>query len=187
MSLVVVTLAVGYAPWIVDMVRNNRDKWCKQQGLEYRFYDKPLLSNQWPTAWHKLPAMLQEVRAGNDVLWLDADAAILARIPVEVLKTNIACAKDNKGWNTGVLYIPSSHAWVLESMLSLGTDDISVRNHKWWEQRAFHILYDSAKLPHIDELDADIWNSRTSMVIRHWAGHATIWPYMMRDVCCPLA
>lgn len=101
MSIVVVTLAVGYEKWIIDMIRFNREKMCSAQGLELKFCEVTTLGADWPLSWHKILVLLEELDAGRDVLWIDADAIIVSRIPVEKLKENIACAMDRNWWNLG--------------------------------------------------------------------------------------
>lgn len=168
MSTVVVTLAIGYEKWITDMVRLNREEMCSAQGLEYRFHDRPLLENDWPPAWHKIPAIMQVLYSGNNALWIDADAAIIDRIPVEDLKDNIACAKDHNGWNIGIWYIPSNCRWVMPMMMEVGVLYPQVKYSGWWEQTAFHLLDENGRLPKIDQLDLKTWNTPEGTAIRHW-------------------
>lgn len=97
-----------------------------------------------PASWKKLIAIAAGLARYAEVLWVDADVAVVntsrnifAETPPEAVNAMV-CHHTDEG------DVPNAGVWlvrrpILPDLVTAAMDDAAV-NHKWWEQAAIHRL-----------------------------------------------
>jgi hypothetical protein len=179
--ITLVSACVGFPSDIKDLVRKNRELWADRLGLQFNYYTSQMTPFGWHMNWTKVPCIIAELKKGNQVLWIDADALIVTKPDLTDLHGPMSVAKDNNGWNLGVWYICPEMLWVPECMMM---QDQYKDGHPFADQCPFNDLDKAGLLHNITVLDASKWNSYVhteSEYIRHWAGqYQTRWDEMRK-------
>jgi hypothetical protein len=96
-----------------------------------------------PASWHKIECILNTLEYSNYVMWIDCDTTIIDydfNITEMLDESEIYVSRDINGINCGIMIWRNTPRTleILNKIWSM----TEFLNHQWWEQAAFHKLYD---------------------------------------------
>jgi hypothetical protein len=157
-------IVTAYTSNISDLSNLSYDsltKYCSKHNISY---ERHLLENlERPASWYKIPTILSKLDLYDYVMWIDSDTTFI-NYDYNVLDllgdSDIYVSKDINGINCGVMIWKNTETskTILNKIWSM-TEFI---NHHWWEQAAFHELYNENynEMQHITKLiDQNVLNS----------------------------
>jgi hypothetical protein len=102
-----------------------------------------------PASWFKIQALIHHLPNHKAVLWVDADALLLRKLPSYYAPKGdrfVELCKDANGWNCGVmLWVNTPKAF--EFLWRIYDSYDTFRHHPWFEQASFQTMAE-AIAPH---------------------------------------
>lgn len=174
MGRAIVTFGVGAHREMLDLALPAFREYADRHGYELLTCDD--IPAWRPVAWFKIAAILEALESHDEVLWLDADIAILDTT------TDVADEVPDDAWQALCFHqvpegeIANTGVWLARRpmipVLKQAWQMTRYLHHRWWEQAAVcHLLgYDPAVLPVMRQVETEVY-SRTYRLGNEWNSH----------------
>jgi galactosyl transferase GMA12/MNN10 family len=170
----IVTFGVGDARELLELALPRFTEYAAAHNYEILIAEEIPLPR--PPSWLKVPAILQALQTHDEVLWLDADIAILDtsqdiadEIPAGAWQALVAHqTPDGEVPNHGVWFARKPMIPVLERIWSMS----EYTQHPWWEQAAACELlgYNPWQRPMFRSTPTELYD-RTCWLGNEWNSH----------------
>lgn len=141
-SKALLTFGVGPSAELLDISRPLFVRYAARHG--YAYIEVPAVGPERPPSWMKVANLIEALATYDEVLWLDADVAIVDGAE------DIAAHVHADAWQAMVIHsgpsgdIPNCGVWLVRKPMVSHLHKLwgmeSYINHYWWEQGAMHEL-----------------------------------------------